>query len=53
MSPTLNGSSVIQRFERSDVIKIRNGIILDFYVGLPHMSHQSEQELAHLALIAA
>ena len=28
MSPALNGSSVIRRFERSDAIEIHNGIIL-------------------------
>ena len=35
MSPTLNGSSAIRRFERSDVIEIRDGITFDFYTGLP------------------
>ena len=39
MSPALNGSSVIQRFEHSNAIEIRNRILLtfDFYMGLPHM----------------
>ena len=37
MSPALNGSSAIQRFEVSDAIEIRDGITLDFYTGLPHM----------------
>ena len=37
MSPALTESSAIRRFERSDVIKIRKGIIFDFYTGLPHM----------------
>ena len=37
MSPALNGSSAIRRFERSDAIKIRDGITFDFYMGLPHM----------------
>ena len=37
MSPTLNGSSAIRRFEGSDEIKIRDGITFDFYTGLPHM----------------
>ena len=31
MSPTLNGSSVIWRFECSNVMEIRNRIISDFY----------------------
>ena len=37
MSPTLNGSSALQCFERNNVIEIRNGIMFDFYPGLPHM----------------
>ena len=35
-SPALNRSSVIRRFERSNVIEIRDRIIFDFYMGLPH-----------------
>ena len=38
MSPTLNGSSAIQRFEHSDAIEIRGGITFVFYTGLPHMN---------------
>ena len=37
MSPALNGSSAIQRLERSNVIEIHDGITFDFYTGLPHM----------------
>ena len=37
MSPALNGSSVLQHFERSNAIKICNGIMFDFYPGLPHI----------------
>ena len=37
MSPALNGSSALQRFERSNAIEIRNGIMFDFYPGLPHI----------------
>ena len=37
MSPALNGSSALQRFERSNAIEIRNGIMFDFYPGLPQM----------------
>ena len=33
MSPALNGSSAIQRFEGSE---IRDGITFDFYMGLSH-----------------
>ena len=31
ISPALNGSSVLQRFERGNVVKIRNGTMFDFY----------------------
>ena len=37
MSPALNGSSAIRRFEGSDAIEIHNGITFDFYTGLPHI----------------
>ena len=37
LSPTLNGSSEIRCFECSDAIEIRNGIIIDFYMGLLHI----------------
>ena len=37
MSPTLNGSFALECFERSNAIEIRNGIMFDFYPGLPHM----------------
>ena len=36
LSPALNGSSEIRRFEHCDVIEIRDRIKLDFYAGLPH-----------------
>ena len=38
MSPTLNGSSEIQRFECADAIEIRDRIMFVFYPGLPHIS---------------
>ena len=41
MSPTLNGSSAIRHFKHSDVIEIRDGIIFDFYTGLPHIHIQN------------
>ena len=47
LSPALNGSSEIQRFEHSDVIEIRDGIIFDFYMytGLPHLfSHLTKPQ---------
>ena len=37
MSPALNGSSTLERFERSNAREIRNEIMFDFYPGLPHM----------------
>ena len=37
MSPTLSGSSALQRVKLGDALKIRNGILFDFYLGLPHM----------------
>ena len=36
LSPALNGSSEIRSLECSDAIEIHNGIIFDFYTGLPH-----------------
>ena len=43
MSPALNGSSAIWRFEGSDAIEIRNEITFDFYTGLPdvHFTYKS------------
>ena len=37
MSPTLNRSSAIQRFEGNDVIEICDRLTFDFYTGLPHV----------------
>ena len=37
MSPALNRSSAIWRFEYSNAIKICSGIIFDFYMGLSHV----------------
>ena len=37
MSPTLNGSFALECFERGNAIKIRNGMMFNFYPGLPHM----------------
>ena len=36
MSSSLNRSSTLERFERSNAIEIRNGMF-DFYLGLPHI----------------
>ena len=37
MSPVLNGSSAIRRFEGNDAIEIRDGITFNLYTGLPHI----------------
>ena len=37
MSPTHNGSIVLQCSKRSNVVKICNGIMFDFYPGLPQI----------------
>ena len=37
LSPAPNGSSEMSRFQRGDVIEIRNRITFVFYSGLPHM----------------
>ena len=37
MSPSLNGRFALERFERGNAIEIRNGIMFDFYPGLPHI----------------
>ena len=36
MSPTLNGNTALQRFERSNAVEIRDGMF-DFYPGLPYV----------------
>ena len=45
MSPALNGSSALQHFERSNAIEIRNGIMFDFYPGLPHIAISSQDRV--------
>ena len=35
-SPTLNGTFVIQCYGRGNVVDLCNGIMFDFYLGLPH-----------------
>ena len=42
MSPVLNGSTALQRFERSKAIEIQNRIMFNFYPGLPHMHAMEE-----------
>ena len=37
MSPAHNGSTALQRFESSNKFAIRNGIMFNFYPGLPHI----------------
>ena len=65
MSPALNGSSALQRFERSNAIEIRNGIMFDFChhcayksptvqdtYQLPHQLH-NYQEMGTVLLLHA
>ena len=37
MSPTLNRSTALQHFECGNAIEMRNGLMFDFYPGLPHV----------------
>ena len=37
MSPILNESSALEHFKHGNMIKICNGIIFDFCLGLPHI----------------
>ena len=37
MSLALNGSFVLEHFKCGNAIEIRNGIMFDFYLGLPHV----------------
>ena len=41
MSPTFNRSSTLQCFERGNMVEIRNGMMFDFYPGLPHILIQT------------
>ena len=53
MGPTPNGSSALQRFERGNALEIRNGIMFDFYPGLPHIQFRelkSEKDVKILTL---
>ena len=45
MSPALNGSSALQRFERSNAIEIHNGIMFDFYPDTLYILHELEVNL--------
>ena len=47
VSPALNRSSTLERFERSNASEIRNGIMFDFYPGhrLPHIHVQMTKEI--------
>ena len=37
MSLALNGSAALQHFEHGNAVKIRNRLMFDFYLGLPHI----------------
>jgi len=38
MSPTLNGNLALQCFKHSNAVEMYNGIMFNFYRGLPHLS---------------
>ena len=38
MSPDLNRSFALQRFERGNAVELRNGILFNLYPGLPHIT---------------
>ena len=40
-APPLNGSSALEHFERSNATEIRNGIMFNFYPGLPHLASKA------------
>ena len=48
MSPAFNGSYALERFERSKAIEIRNGIMFDFYPGLPHIYNNLGRDVIYL-----
>ena len=43
MGPTSNGSSALQHFVHGNALEIRNGIMFDFYPGLPHTHFLASQ----------
>ena len=45
MSPALNGSSTLQRFEHGNAVEKCNRIMFDFYPGLPHMQNNGATEV--------
>ena len=51
-SPSLNGSSVLEHFKRSNGIEIRNEIMFDFYLGLPHMAYKTQYRLIYAAHVS-
>ena len=53
MSPALDGSFVLQNFERGNAVKMCNGIMFYFYPGLPHSSVEPTdgQTLTSLSLL--
>ena len=47
LSPTFSRSSALEHFERSNASEIRNKIMFDFYLGLPHMLNTVTTNLHH------
>ena len=48
MNPAINGSSALQRFEHGNMVKIRNRIMFDFYLGLPHTVNLEVKSSSHM-----
>ena len=44
MSPTLSGSSVLWHVKLGDALEICDGIIFNFYPGLPHMQLETKRD---------
>ena len=51
LSPALKRSSAIWHFEQSNVSKIRDGRIFNFYTGLPHVSSPTVWSFTHTACL--
>ena len=46
-----NSQSAVRRFKRGNVIKMCNGIIFNFYMGLPHVLYYMFNEIYKVALV--
>ena len=52
MSPTINGSMALQRVEHNNAVQIHNGIMFDFYPGLPRIQFvwKTDLSIKHLQI---